>query len=625
MRIGDLNEGPVSNWAKGVAGGVMAKSGVGPMAAKGKAMQKKSAAKGAGSKGFFGGQKKKKKKMVDVMLSKWQDKANQIRVETSDEPQLEDFQGWIAGFMKGKDLGQPYDGSLKDGEVKKYIAALVDKFYQQAKPAKTAAQQSPSAQTPTAASQPEPQPVPKGTMVNVNGEDYRWEGQQWSRKNPSGKWQSGIDRDEQQAATDKYYQQTESLTRNLMSQYLLEAAGKNVHMEHLEDLVFNQGFDGANAALAYVDQVIAMLSQGGGEQAKVTVKWDGAPAIVCGVDPADGRFFVGTKSVFAKTAPKLVKTVKNANDMYPDQEGLRNKLILCLKQLSKLGIGGVIQGDMMFDNADAAPEIENIHGEDVVTFGPNTIKYAVPVKSELATTIQRAKMGIVFHTVYDGADMQDMAASFGFDIGSLKKSKEVWADDATYQDYTGTATFTDAELKKITALIRSTEATMGKIRPEKFNVVLDNSEFKKYIKPYINKLVREDKTIGNITAFLKDFFKFYHEKMQKEIDKLADKEGRAAQSRILKIKHQEEFLEDNMNHIAGVLAVFKRIAEIKLLIIDKLHQVEGIGTFVKDGDGYKVTNPEGFVAIGHDGGAVKLVDRLEFSKQNFANTQAWKK
>ena len=166
---------------------------------------------------------------------------------------------------------------------------------------------------------------------------------------------------------------------------------------------------------------------------------------------------------------------------------------------------------------------------------------------------------------------------------------------------------------------------MSKIRPEKFNVVLDNSEFKKYIKPYINKLVREDKTIGNITAFLKDFFKFYHEKMQKEIDKLADKEGRAAQSRILKIKHQEEFLEDNMNHIAGVLAVFKRIAEIKLLIIDKLHQVEGIGTFVKDGDGYKVTNPEGFVAIGHDGGAVKLVDRLEFSKQNFANTQAWKK
>jgi hypothetical protein len=45
--------------------------------------------------------------------------------------------------------------------------------------------------------------------------------------------------------------------------------------------------------------------------------------------------------------------------------------------------------------------------------------------------------------------------------------------------------------------------------------------------------------------------------------------------------------------------------------------VEGIGTFQKTGDGYRVTAPEGFVAIGHDGGAIKLVDRLEFSRTNF--------
>jgi hypothetical protein len=57
---------------------------------------------------------------------------------------------------------------------------------------------------------------------------------------------------------------------------------------------------------------------------------------------------------------------------------------------------------------------------------------------------------------------------------------------------------------------------------------------------------------------------------------------------------------------------------MKSVLLRKLQQVEGIGTFQKTNNGYKVTTPEGFVAIGHDGGAVKLVDRLEFSRQNFA-------
>jgi hypothetical protein len=53
------------------------------------------------------------------------------------------------------------------------------------------------------------------------------------------------------------------------------------------------------------------------------------------------------------------------------------------------------------------------------------------------------------------------------------------------------------------------------------------------------------------------------------------------------------------------------------MLLNKLQQVEGIGTFQKTNDGYKVTSPEGFVAIGHDGGAIKLVDRLTFSRTNF--------
>ena len=71
--------------------------------------------------------------------------------------------------------------------------------------------------------------------------------------------------------------------------------------------------------------------------------------------------------------------------------------------------------------------------------------------------------------------------------------------------------------------------------------------------------------------------------------------------------------------------IYKRVIEGKLLILSKMQKIESIGTFINTENGYKVTAPEGFVAIGHDGGAVKLVDRLEFSKQNFAAVKNWKK
>ena len=170
---------------------------------------------------------------------------------------------------------------------------------------------------------------------------------------------------------------------------------------------------------------------------------------------------------------------------------------------------------------------------------------------------------------------------------------------------------------------------MTKIRPEKFDIVIQNKEFTKFVKPFINKLVRDGKLVGDPIAFLKDFLEFYKGKMTAEIDKLKlgkeeEPDSKAVLNRVAKIKSKEDFLEDNAMALLGVLAVYKRLVEIKLLIIDKLHEVEGLGTFIKDGEGYKVTNPEGFVAVGHHGGAIKLVDRLEFSKQNFNAVNAWK-
>jgi hypothetical protein len=387
---------------------------------------------------------------------------------------------------------------------------------------------------------------------------------------------------------------------------------KNTHLEHLEDLVFNAGYAGAVSALDYIESLRGMLAEGTGTTTKLTVKWDGSPAIICGIDPKDGKFFVGTKSVFAKAEPKVCKTSRDIEKFYGEQPELVEILASALQHLKKLGIGGVIQGDLLFK--EGRVETADINGERCLTFTPNTITYAVPADSQLGQQIARAKIGIIFHTSYEGTSLADMKAGFLVNIQGLRKSADVWFDDATYKDYTGIASLTPTEDRKIQALMNSTYQTMEKIGQQRFDIILANKEFARNIKPFINKMVRAGTQITDPTAFLKDFMSHYNEVMTKDIDVVT---SRAAQNRLAKIKEKEQWVADNANNLLGILATYKRIVEMKALLLRKLQQVEGIGTFQKTNDGYKVTTPEGFVAIGHDGGAVKLVDRLEFSRTNF--------
>ena len=76
---------------------------------------------------------------------------------------------------------------------------------------------------------------------------------------------------------------------------------KNTHLEHLEDLIFNDGLKGGKEAINYLVSFYDMLKGNSKTKFNLTTKWDGAPAIFCGKDPEDGKFFVGTKAVFNKT------------------------------------------------------------------------------------------------------------------------------------------------------------------------------------------------------------------------------------------------------------------------------------------------------------------------------------
>ena len=391
---------------------------------------------------------------------------------------------------------------------------------------------------------------------------------------------------------------------------------KNTHLEHLEDLVFNKGYAGAEEAVNYIDSLRHMLAEGTGTTTKLTVKWDGSPAVICGTDPADGKFFVGTKSVFAKGEPKLCKSNRDIEKFYGGQPELAEMLVSALKYLSKLGIGGVIQGDLMFTPGKI--NTVSVNDEDCYVFTPNTITYAVPVNSKLGQRVARAKIGIIFHTAYTGDSIDTMTASFGVNVASLNPTADVWFDDATYKDYTGIASLTPAENAKIQKYLQATANTMQKIGPQRFDIILQDKEFARMVKPFVNKMVRAGSHAVEPTQFIKQFITHYESEMMKGIEDLAGgPQGRAAQGRLAKIKAKEQWIADNSNNLTGILAVYKRIIELKHMLLHKLQQVEGIGTFQKTNDGYQVTSPEGFVAIGHDGGAVKLVDRLAFSRTNF--------
>lgn len=405
-------------------------------------------------------------------------------------------------------------------------------------------------------------------------------------------------------------------------QTLTESSDKNLHLEHLEDLILNDGYNGANTALKYINALRMMLNTGGEGQSKVTVKWDGAPAIFCGTDPVDGQFFVGTKAVFGKTERKTAKTNLQIDKWYPN-DGLNKKLRIALVELKKLNIQGVLQGDMMFTAEDI--QTATINGEDVYTFTPNTITYSVPVDSDIGKKIKAAKIGIVFHTTYTGETVADMKAQFGAKVGNLTQTSSVWFDDAYYKDVGGKATLTSKENEVISKGLGQAQITLKKATPKTFNTFLQDPVLATWLKPFINKKITAGQSVGEPIQFVKEFIEYFKEKMEGEITKLkTGEEGPAAQKRLEKILSTEKFVEDNLNTILIVMAVYKQVIQLKLKLLKKLERIEqSVGTFLKTDDGYKVTNPEGFVAFGMEGGAVKLNDRLEFNKANFNAVKNW--
>ena len=409
------------------------------------------------------------------------------------------------------------------------------------------------------------------------------------------------------------------------SQLNEDKGGKNLHLEHIEDEILNYGIDGGRASINFLQSLRDMLAGSARSSVNMTVKWDGAPAIFAGIDPSDGKFFVAKKSVF-NVSPKLYKT--NA-EIDADLSGaLNDKFKVALSEFSKLGIKGVLQGDLMFTD-DVSKE--TIDGVSYYTFQPNTIVYAVPVDSSFGKIINNAKIGVVWHTTYTGKELQDMKASFGANISGLRKPSTVWMDDATYKDTSGRSTMTATETTKVTKSLSLAGSTFRKINSNMLTKFLRLQDSMTgalagaSLKTYNNSKVRAGEKITNPKQHSQGYVKWVEMSIQKQIDKAKSDKGKAKYTNI-----QKEYMREvskHVNNLTQIITFQNHLVDGKMEIVKKLNSVKGLtDTFIKTSNGFKVVNPEGYVAIDRvSGGAVKLVDRMEFSFNNFTAIKAWDK
>jgi hypothetical protein len=385
---------------------------------------------------------------------------------------------------------------------------------------------------------------------------------------------------------------------------------KRTHLEHIEDIILTGGHQGGQAVIGYFTDIYNMLKGGGSSALQVSVKWDGAPAVVCGINPDNGRFFVGTKSVFAQAA-KINYTKEDIASNHGTGE-LGEKLLKCLVHLPKLNIQGVVQGDMMFTDNDLATQ--DINGGKFITFRPNEIVYAVPEDSDIGKKIAAAKVGIIFHTTYVGDTLSDMNAEAGVDVSKFSPSPDVWFDNATYKNVSGSATFTKGESVKFAEGINILKTLLSKV-PQNLSAMLSaNKDFIPMFQMFINSEIKQGRIPTDATEFLKGFQQFYLARMQQQASGL--KAQKAIALRQQKMAEMPQFLNTVRKPLQAMLAFYKQTQALKAEALQKMNQAMQVGTFAQTDSGLEVTDPEGFVAVGTDGGAVKLVDRLTFSRRN---------
>jgi hypothetical protein len=340
-----------------------------------------------------------------------------------------------------------------------------------------------------------------------------------------------------------------------------------------------------------------------------------SPAFICGINPENRKFFISTKSL-GNVEPKINYTAEDIQRNHGNAPGLVDKLKLGLQYFPTIIKNGIYQGDFMFDHKSLGELISD--AVTYITFKPNTIIYAIPKDSPEGQKVLRAKVGAVIHTQYTGPSLTQLKKTFGASVSSFPKDDNIWMEDANFKDVSGNVLLTDEEsnnVRHLTSTIKSAASLT------EWNAIPDN--IYALISIFCNTLIRQQKFIDDPEESLTDFIKWYLERTNKDIKKL-----KTVSSKQKKEELRNKIIDDINEHKITYLNIFhitKVLERLKMVFVNKYNAAVKTKQFISSENGDLVaTDPEGYVAVDHIGNAVKIINRLEFSRANLTQPKTWK-
>lgn len=336
---------------------------------------------------------------------------------------------------------------------------------------------------------------------------------------------------------------------------------------------------------------------------RISKKVDGSPAFVCGKDPADGKFFVGTKSVFNKKIPKVIKSLDDIDRLYKDKSK-NYKLEYLFNYLSLLNIDGVVQGDLLYTQDTKI--LNSVLDPDWIRFTPNLISYYVYRNDPEFKKILYSNIGVAFHTTYSGNRLSDMKM---VEFVPIHGNDLVWVYDPIYKDYEYLYdTFHDLDTNRRYPILDLLDSILRHKMDERsyFDFIDSQNKHKDIsLRCYINHC-----NYNNLTSDYNGYIEWIIMKCGKS-------------GKVYKVQDYNYY--NSIDIITSILNFQKKVVELKnifLYLFDLDKDSLSSCWIERDGKLLK-TRPEGYVIEDIESGCrYKLVDRSEFSRLNI---EKWSK
>ena len=384
--------------------------------------------------------------------------------------------------------------------------------------------------------------------------------------------------------------------------FLVEEAqegAKLKHIHHAEDRPIFHGQEGFAHAEGALMGAHHHMTQGL-QSNKLTMKYDGSPAVVFGHHPETGKFFVASKSAFNKT-PKINYTPEDVDKNHGHAPGLAEKLKHSLDHLPKIAPKtGVYQGDLMYSGKDVT---KNKDGS--ASFTPNTITYTA--KGDKAAAIHKSKLGVVIHTKYEGDKLSSMSAHHNVDASDFGQHPDVYHHTADY-DSKG-ANYSQEAKDAFNHHMSQARMINSRGGAKMYKAIEKHGGEAGHLGTYINQTVRDGST-----PTAEGLQKHIADKYEKVVSKL--KTEKSQQAKLAELSDHLKHIQKHADHYNNFLEMHGHLQSAKNHLVKSLEANEGSYAHAIGGVASK---PEGFVYSHTHKGVTeptKLVNRAEFARQN---------